>query len=133
MPANKSRRCLKLEVGAPQRHEGDSNFIRGVAEIIKDGPGTNSRRNVLLQSLQEGAIACSVRVSDPQEQQGVISGFFVRLQVRGRAEDRLFVVPTDARLPATTTSAIHQHAGDRINEFLREKNGKSIRELAKIS
>jgi len=124
---------LKLEVGAPQRHEGDSNFIRGIAEILRDGPGTNVRRNVLLQSLQGGAIACSVRVSDPQEQQGVISGFFVRMSVPRRSEDRLFVVPTDARLPATTTSAIHQHAGDRITESLREKNGKSIRALAKIS
>jgi len=128
----RSRRSLKLEVGTPKRHEGDSNFIRGVAEIIKDGPGTNVRRNVLLQSLQGGAIACSVRVSDPQEQQGTISGFFVRMSVRGRAEDRLFVSPTDVRLPATTTSAIHKHADDRITEFLREKNGKSIRELAKI-
>jgi len=123
---------LKLEVGAPQRHEGDSNFIRGIAEILRDGPGTNVRRDVLLQSLKGGAIACSVRVFDPQEQQGTISGFFVRMSVRGRAEDRLFVSPTDVRLPAVTSAAIHKHADARIAEYLREKNGKSIRDLARI-
>jgi len=84
----KSRRSLKLEVGAPQRHEGDSHFIKGIAQIVRDGGGTNIKRNVLLESLREGAIACTIRVSDPQQQQGVISGFFVRLSVRGKFEAR---------------------------------------------
>jgi len=127
----KSRRGWTLEVGEPKRHEGDSAFVQSVAQILKDGGGTNVRRNVLLLALQGGLIACIVRLVD-QHGQIIIQGFFVRLQVRGKFEARLLVTPTDVKLPAPTVDAIHRHCGDRINEFLREKNGKSIRELAKV-
>ena len=132
MPTAKLKRSWSLEVGTPKRYEGDSSFVQSVAEILKDSGGTNIKRNVLLLALQGGLIACSIRVINQREQL-LIQGFFVRLQVRGKFEARLLVSPLDIKLPTATVDAIHQHCGDRITEFLREKNGKSIRALAKIS
>jgi len=131
MPTTKLKRSWTLEVGTPKRHEGDSAFVRSVAQILKDSGGTTIRRNSLLLSLRGGVISCIVRLVD-QHQQVIIEGFFVRLQVRGKFDARLLVTPTDVKLPAPAVDAIHKHCGDRINEFLREKSGRSFRELAKV-
>jgi len=127
----KSRRGWTLEVGEPKRHEGDSAFVQSVAQILQDSGGTTIRRNSLLLSLRGGLTACTIRVID-QHEQILIQGFFVRLAVRGKFDARLLVSPSDVKLPIPTVDAIHRHCGDRINEFLREKSGKSIRELAKV-
>jgi len=131
MPTTKLKRSWTLEVGLPKRHEGDSAFVKSVAQILQDSGGTNIRRNSLLMALQGGLISCIVRLVD-QHQQIIIEGFFVRLTVRGKFDARLLVSPADIKLPAPTVNAIHRHCGDRINEFLREKSGRSFRELAKV-
>jgi len=132
MPTDRLKHRWTLEVGTPKRHEAHSTFVECVAEVYRDGPGTNIRRNVLLLSLQRGVVACSVRVVD-ENQQVIIEGFFIRISVRSKFEAKLLVTPGNITLPVLAAEAIHFHCRNHISEFLRESGSRSFRELARLN
>jgi len=132
MPLDRMKHRWTLEVGTPKRHEAESKFVECVAEVYRDGPGTNIRRDVLLMSLQRGVVACSVRVVN-EDDEVVIEGFFIRIAVRLKFEVKLLVTPGNITLPAPAVEAIHFHCRNHISDFLRESSSRSLRELARLN